>query len=943
MRALVFGFEPGEMWRFRRTERALAEAGVEIERAHSREEFVARLRTTSEPLWLVRAGAWRASSAPIPPIPSSATGRPLIALGMTLETGCAHAAGAASCYVEPAAAHALALHLECGRDWPRALRRCAESRRMRVVRLHALDVHYDPGWRVVQLVTTIQIGGAERVTLDLAEELTRQRVAVCVAVFGQATRLAFPEPPQFADLSGVPGNPEARGAAVAEVCREFGADLVHAHLIRGAEAAAIKAHGLPLVMTVHNMPPAWPVGLGERGAHRADLLLACSRAVAREVEARSLSVPVRVAWNGIAPLAPSIPQPRAALGWSERDFVLVAVANPRRQKRLERLPEIVARLDAQLAPRRVRLLLVGAPAEGSADASEALALLDAALDEWDVRDRAHWTGGVLDVAAWFAAADVFVSVSAFEGLSLAQLEALAAGLPVVATNVGGAAEVARAVDGADARPQMAQMARMRFGKRMPVPAAKLSVSSVPSVVSPSASSRMRFGKWLRVPAAKLSVPSVPSVVSPSASSRMTLLAPDADAMAFVRALAILADTPLPRVPSLPPAFTRWRMAARVRGLYPAALLRGARGDTVWLIANNFSTGGAQSSARRLLAGLAARGIAVRAVTVEESPEHPTAGCRALREAGIDVTAIAPPANGDAAKAVEEILTAMMATPPRAVLFWNLIASYKLLLADALFDAPVFDVSPGEMFFASLETLFAEPRSDVPCESPREYGARLAGVVVKYNGEAERAAAMLGAPVRVIRNGVPLPSVAPRRTGGALVIGTAARLSPDKRLNELLAAVRLAHPRLPRYRLRIAGGVERGQDAHAAELRRLARGLPVEWCGELKDTSAFLAGLDIFAMISEPAGCPNASLEAMAAGLPVVATDHGGAGEQVLDGITGRLVPRGDASAFAAALLALAGDAELRARFGGAGSERIRAEFSIERMIDEYAALCGVAR
>jgi glycosyltransferase involved in cell wall biosynthesis len=867
VRALVFGLAPGDAWRFARTGRALATAGVAFEEMRSRVELIPRLQAAKTPLWLVRAGAWRASAAAIPNIPSSATGRPLIALGLTVAGGAA--GDVYSCYAEPAAAHALAARMLRGEDWTRALRRIAGSRRFRTVRLPALDVRYDPGWRVLQLVTTIHIGGAERVTLDLAEELTRRGVAVCVAVFGGPSRLAFPTPPCFADLSHVPGTPEARGVAVAEVAREFGADIVHAHLIRGTEAAAIKAHRLPLVMTVHNMPPAWPPGLGD-DTHRADLLLACSRAVAREIEKRELAVPVRVAWNGIAPLTPAPAETgaarRAALGWDTRDFVLVAVANPRRQKRLERLPEIVARLEETLAPRRVRLLLVGAPAEGSNDAQEALALLDTALDEWHVRDRVHWTGGVLDVVAWFAAADVFVSVSAFEGLSLAQLEALAAGLPVVATNVGGTSEVARQTD------------------------------------------------------------------------RVTLLPPNANAADFVRALAVLATAPPSRKPALPVAFTRYRMAARVRGLYPAALLRARRGDTVWLITNNFSTGGAQSSARRLLTGFAARGIKVRAVTVEEWPEHPTAGRRALSAAGVEIIAIPPPRQGDAAEAVDEILTAMMAAPPRAVFFWNLIASYKLILADLLLAVPIFDVSPGEMFFASLDQVFRSSRQPVPCENAREYGSRLAGVVVKYHAEAANAVEALGAPVSVIRNGVPLPPLAPHRTGKQIIIGTASRLAPDKHLEQLLAALRLAHSRLPHYRVRIAGGAERGHDAHARELRRLARGLPVEWCGEVADTAALLAGLDVFAMISEPAGCPNASLEAMAAGLPVIATDHGGASEQVIDGLTGRLVPRGDTHAIAEALVELTHDAEKRARFGEAARERIRTEFSIERMIDGYAAL-----
>ena len=93
------------------------------------------------------------------------------------------------------------------------------------------------------------------------------------------------------------------------------------------------------------------------------------------------------------------------------------------------------------------------------------------------------------------------------------------------------------------------------------------------------------------------------------------------------------------------------------------------------------------------------------------------------------------------------------------------------------------------------------------------------------------------------------------------------------------------------------------------------------------------------MISEPAGCPNASLEAMAAGLPVVATDVGGASEQVIDGLTGRLVPRGDIAALAAALVELGHDAAKRDAMGDAGRARAEARFDARRMVADYRRIC----
>lgn len=299
MRRLVFGFAPGDFHGAGRTERSLVAAGLAIENEPvlSAETLVQRLRAVAGPLLLAPAGAWLTAATPLAPFQSSATGRPLIGLG-AIHQDLAWTRHLARCggdlqrhswwprtlpppgcvYVDDEARVALALLLENGRPLREALQRLIRNRRFRAVHLPALDAHHDVALHVLQLVTTIQIGGAERVTLDLAEELGRQHVRVCVAAFGRPTRLAFPEPKNFADLSDVLNDPAARADAVLELAQSFGADLVHAHLIRAAEAREIKARGLPLAMTIHNMPPAWPARLADADKRHADLFFACSRA-----------------------------------------------------------------------------------------------------------------------------------------------------------------------------------------------------------------------------------------------------------------------------------------------------------------------------------------------------------------------------------------------------------------------------------------------------------------------------------------------------------------------------------------------------------------------------------------------------------------------------------------------------------------------------------------
>jgi glycosyltransferase involved in cell wall biosynthesis len=97
-------------------------------------------------------------------------------------------------------------------------------------------------------------------------------------------------------------------------------------------------------------------------------------------------------------------------------------------------------------------------------------------------------------------------------------------------------------------------------------------------------------------------------------------------------------------------------------------------------------------------------------------------------------------------------------------------------------------------------------------------------------------------------------------------------------------------------------------------------------------------LDVFALPSRAEGISNTILEAMASGLPVVATDVGGNAELVAEGETGMLVPAQDPHAMAQALLRYTSDAALRHTHGAAGRSRVERNFSIDNMVERYTRL-----
>ncbi|ENO78165.1 sugar transferase [Thauera sp. 63] len=175
---------------------------------------------------------------------------------------------------------------------------------------------------------------------------------------------------------------------------------------------------------------------------------------------------------------------------------------------------------------------------------------------------------------------------------------------------------------------------------------------------------------------------------------------------------------------------------------------------------------------------------------------------------------------------------------------------------------------------------------------------------------------------------------------AVVIGTVGRLQTVKDQVSLVRAVAIARKQGvdgSALRLLIAGdGPQRAEVA--SEIR--ATGIAdITWlAGERSDVPEVMRAIDVFALPSRAEGISNTILEAMASGLPVVATDVGGNAELVVAGQTGALVPAENPDAMAQALLRYTSDAALRQKHGASGRQRVEQNFSIDNMVTRYTQL-----
>lgn len=176
--------------------------------------------------------------------------------------------------------------------------------------------------------------------------------------------------------------------------------------------------------------------------------------------------------------------------------------------------------------------------------------------------------------------------------------------------------------------------------------------------------------------------------------------------------------------------------------------------------------------------------------------------------------------------------------------------------------------------------------------------------------------------------------------GELVIGTVGALRAEKNFGRLLrafAALPAGLPDIPPARLVVVGdGPERpALEALAARLGIAGR---VVFAGHVARPETVLGRFDIFAMSSDTEQMPLGLIEAMAAGLPVVATDVGDIRTMVAAENQPLILPRADEPAFAAGLAALLRDPERRRQLGESNRRRVRRDFDETAMIDAYDEL-----
>jgi glycosyltransferase involved in cell wall biosynthesis len=727
------------------------------------------------------------------------------------------------------------------------------------------------------VLPSMGLGGAERLVHDVVSRL--QETPVTSKLF-----LLHDEQPSY-PTDGIRGCQVVRLAGQASPARMrtiavevlvSGTPTVFTHLIHVRELETLGRTGVRVVPVIHNSQPAWQDAPQAFERPWVPFIIAVSEAVKRQMLGLGCKKPIVVVRHEMQRPPPSAEEAEAERlavrrrhGVPHDALCIGMVGQFKAQKAYTRAVRVLQKVQEHV---KARLMILGGwDHEWGAGRAAYTATCRQAL-ELGVMADVIMPGPVQQVEPYYSAFDVFLNTSLYEGLSIAMLEAMSRGCPVVSADAGGNAETLGPTD----------------------------------VLVEDSSDIDAYAR---------------AIIEVSARSQRLL-------------------RPLPADPDLVPRL--WALLGRFGS--PGSGVLSKQEATTLVVTENLNIGGPQRSLVNLLRRWPENNPIAVAVL---EPVYCEEFLRLIEDAGILVFGLH--GQRSVMERCERVLQLVEQMGAATLAFWNVPAPLKLALAKVLEVHPLrlVDVSPGPMLRNELAAAGDYPRR--LALGVAEYFARVDCFVAKYSGGLPPELAD-GPPGRVyvIPNGVTLPAVgaAAPLPGGwelELAIGTCCRIVPSKRLEQLVEVMEILAERVPGATLTIVGAADPWHADYAAYVAdKIGRaGLRnIRFVGAHADVTPFLRSFGVFVMLSDDQGCPNASLEAMAAGVPVVANDSGGTSEQVVDGTNGFVVSRDDPREMASAVETLLRDPAMRDAFGAAARRHVEHAFPMDRMIAGYVEAFG---
>ncbi|HXA14200.1 MAG TPA: glycosyltransferase [Opitutaceae bacterium] len=731
------------------------------------------------------------------------------------------------------------------------------------------------------LLPSLTRGGAERSVLETLTGLQRRNASAKLFVLhGVRPSYSFSGSANVQVFRLNSPDLQAKLHTVAAEILASPEPLVYTHMVKAELLRSLWERGVQTVPVIQNARPSWQDSPAAFNHPNVPFVVAVSEAVAEQLREDKCPRPVVVVrhelqrWFTPEEQQENRRQIRERHGIADDTLVLGMVGEFKSQKAYTRAVRVLAQI-RKIRP--VKLMILGGWDHEWGHGRHAYAATCRLALELNVITDLLTLGPVPDAERHYAAFDVFLNTSAFEGLSVALLEAIQTGCPIVTADAGGNAEI------------------------LPERAVLIQDSSDISAY----------------------VGGIAQVLK--ASSR-TLAPKPHDFDLVPRLWCLLGQYGRPDV------------------FRPLA----SRTGTLFLT-ENLNIGGAQRSLMNLLCTLPRTDQTWLCVleTIYGQGYLDT-----LEKRGVPVFSIHN--SSDYLDRIERILCLIERLNVRNVCFWNVDARIKLLLAKLLPPGSVrlIDVSPGPAFFVEMErTRIFQRRISFRAA---DYWARLDHFVAKYQGGAPAGLRVDGRKVAVIPNGVPAPPPvehhAPALPPGAdprLVIGTACRIMPGKRIDFLIDMMAELNASLPGATLIIVGGIDpRHTDYWPLLLERLhsKQVTNIHFAGPQSDVTPFLRLFKIFVMLADQPGCPNASLEAMALGLPVIANSAGGTAEQIRHGVNGFLVSGDDPKEMARHVRHLLVNKAIHRRFSAAARTTAAKDFTMDLMTRRYRQLlAGPAR